>query len=137
MIELQAIGNIGKDAEQKTIGGKSYASFSIGVTEKTSDGKDKTTWLRVMKYDSEGKLTACLTKGKRFGYVAIPTFLLMSVKIQVKPSRTRLYGLTNSCSVLPEKNRVSKQKDNPGQIISRHRQTMTTVCHSSHENQTS
>lgn len=27
MIELQAIGNIGKDAEQKTIGGKSYASF--------------------------------------------------------------------------------------------------------------
>ena len=38
MIELQAIGNIGKDAEQKTIGGKSYASFSIGVTEKTSDG---------------------------------------------------------------------------------------------------
>lgn len=88
MIELQAIGNIGKDAEQKTIGGKSYASFSIGVTEKTSDGKDKTTWLRVMKYDSEGKLTAYLTKGKRFGYVAIPTFLLMSVKTQVKPSRT-------------------------------------------------
>ena len=65
MIELQAIGNIGKDAEQKIIGGKAYASFSICVTEKTSDGKDKTTWLRVMKYDSEGKLTAYLTKGKK------------------------------------------------------------------------
>lgn len=60
MIELQAIGNIGKDADQKTIGGKAYASFSICVTEKISDGKDKTTWLRVMKYDSEGKLTAYL-----------------------------------------------------------------------------
>lgn len=65
MIELQAIGNIGKDADQKTIGGKAYASFSIGVTEKTSDGKDRTTWLQVMKYDSEGKLTAYLTKGKK------------------------------------------------------------------------
>ena len=32
MIELQAIGNIGKDAEQKIIGGKAYASFSICVT---------------------------------------------------------------------------------------------------------
>lgn len=65
MIELQAIGNIGKDAEQKTIGGHSYASFSIGVTEKNSNGEVKTTWLRVMKYDKEGKLTAYLTKGKK------------------------------------------------------------------------
>lgn len=74
MIELQAIGNIGKDAEQKTIGGKSYVSFSIGVTEKTSDGKDKTTWLRVMKYDSEGKLTAYLTKGKKVWVRGNPYF---------------------------------------------------------------
>ena len=123
MIELQAIGNIGKDADQKTIGGKAYASFSICVTEKISDGKDKTTWLRVMKYDSEGKLTAYLTKGKKVWVRGNPYFLLMSVKTQVKPSRTRLYGLTNSCSVLPEKSRTSKQKDNPGQIISPHRQT--------------
>lgn len=74
MIELQAIGNIGKDAEQKTIGGKAYASFSIGVTEKTSDGKDRTTWLRVMKYDSEGKLTAYLTKGKKVWVRGNPYF---------------------------------------------------------------
>ena len=59
MIELQAIGNIGKDAEQKTIGGKSYASFSIGVTEKTSD---------------EGKLTAYLTKGKKVWVRGNPYF---------------------------------------------------------------
>lgn len=74
MIELQAIGNIGKDAEQKTIGGKSYASFSIGVTEKTSDGKARTTWLWVMKYDSEGKLTAYLTKGKKVWVRGNPYF---------------------------------------------------------------
>lgn len=74
MIELQAIGNIGKDADQKTIGGKAYASFSICVTEKISDGKDKTTWLRVMKYDSEGKLTAYLTKGKKVWVRGNPYF---------------------------------------------------------------
>lgn len=74
MIELQAIGNIGKDADQKTIGGKAYASFSICVTEKISDGKDKTTWLRVMKYDSEGKLTAYLTKGKKIWVRGNPYF---------------------------------------------------------------
>ena len=74
MIELQAIGNIGKEAEQKIIGGKAYASFSICVTEKISDGKDKTTWLRVMKYDSEGKLTAYLTKGKKVWVRGNPYF---------------------------------------------------------------
>lgn len=75
MIEIQAIGNIGKDAEQKTIGGNSYASFSIAVTEKLSDGKDKTTWLRVMKYDKEGKLTTCLTKGTKVWVRGNPHFL--------------------------------------------------------------
>ena len=74
MIELQAIGNIGKDADQKTLGGKAYASFSNCVTEKISDGKDKTTWLRVMKYDSEGKLTAYLTKGKKVWVRGNPYF---------------------------------------------------------------
>ena len=64
MLEIQAIGNIGKDAEQKTIGGVCYASFSIAITKK-SEGKEITTWLRVMKQDNEGKLTAYLTKGKK------------------------------------------------------------------------
>lgn len=74
MIELQAIGNIGKDAEQKTLGGNSYASFSIAVTEKLSDGKEKTTWLRVMKSDKEGKLTPYLTKGTKVWVKGNPHF---------------------------------------------------------------
>lgn len=74
MIELQAIGNISKDAEQKTIGGNSYASFSIAVTEKLADGKDKTTWLRVMKFDKEGKLTPYLAKGTKVWVKGNPHF---------------------------------------------------------------
>lgn len=74
MIEIQAIGNIGKDAEYKTIGGYSYASFSIAITEKLADGKDKTTWIRVMKFDKEGKLTPYLTKGKKVWVQGNPYF---------------------------------------------------------------
>ena len=109
MIELQAIGNIGKDAEQKIIGGKAYASFSICVIEKTSDRKDRTTWLRVMKYDSEGKLTAYLTKGKKVWVRGNPYF---SAYVSKNTGEAIPDTTIWADSVLPEKNRVSKQKDN-------------------------
>lgn len=64
MFKSQAIGNIGGDAVQKSINGVSYASFSLAVSEKTKDGT-KTTWVRVMKADREGKLTPYLAKGKK------------------------------------------------------------------------
>lgn len=73
MIEIQAIGYLGKDAEQKTIGGYSYASFSIAITKKTK-GEDKTTWIRVMKMDKEGKLTSYLTKGTKVWVRGNPSF---------------------------------------------------------------
>lgn len=66
-------GNIGQDAEQKTIAGHCYASFSIAVTEKVK-GEDKTMWVRVMKIDQEGKLTPYLTKGKRICVIGKPVF---------------------------------------------------------------
>lgn len=73
MLEIQAIGNLGKDAEQKTIGGTPYASFSIAITRRV-DGKEKTTWLKVMKSDKEGKLTAYLTKGTKVWVRGLPNF---------------------------------------------------------------
>lgn len=73
MFKSQAIGNIGGDAVQKTINGVSYASFSIAVSEKTKDST-KTTWIRVMKADREGKLTPYLTKGKKIWVSGRPHF---------------------------------------------------------------
>lgn len=64
MIKIEAIGNLGKDAELKTIGGNSYAAFSIAVSEKIK-GELKTTWFNVMRIDKEGKLTPYLTKGMK------------------------------------------------------------------------
>lgn len=68
LLRTDAIGNIGKNAEIVTIGGKNYASFSIGVTI-----GEKTSWVKVLKYDKDGKLTPHLIKGKRVYVTGLPT----------------------------------------------------------------
>lgn len=72
MIKIIATGNIGKDAELKQIGGNNYASFSIAITERVKN-ETKTTWVDVMKYDKEGKLTPYLKKGVRVQVIGKPT----------------------------------------------------------------
>lgn len=72
MFSVTAAGNIGKDAELKEIGGNKYASFSIAIQERTKDGS-KTTWIRAMKSDKEGKLTPYLTKGMKVFVIGKPT----------------------------------------------------------------
>lgn len=72
MIKIIATGNIGKDAELKQIGGNNYACFSIAITEKVK-GEARTTWVDVVKYDKEGKLTPYLKKGIRVQVIGKPT----------------------------------------------------------------
>ncbi|WP_455499444.1 single-stranded DNA-binding protein [Butyricimonas virosa] len=72
MIKIIATGNIGKDAELKQIGGNNYACFSIAITEKVK-GESRTTWVNVVKYDKEGKLTPYLKKGVRVQVIGKPT----------------------------------------------------------------
>lgn len=72
MIKIIATGNIGKDAELKQIGGNNYACFSIAITEKVK-GESRTTWVDVVKYDKEGKLTPYLKKGVRVQVISKPT----------------------------------------------------------------
>ena len=59
MLHLQAIGNIGADAEKKEINGKSYSSFRMGTHARL---KDDTTWVSVLVGFREG-LHAYLKKG--------------------------------------------------------------------------
>ena len=59
MYKLQITGNIGKNAELKTIKGKSYAEYSVAV----SKGKDLTEWVKCFKLDENGKLYKYLLKG--------------------------------------------------------------------------
>ena len=72
MIKIIATGNIGKDAELKQIGGNNSACFSIAITEKVK-GESRTTWVDVVKYDKEGKLTPYLKKGVRVQVIGKPT----------------------------------------------------------------
>jgi len=72
MIKIIATGNIGKDAELKQIGGNNYACFSIAIAEKVK-GESRTTWVDVVKYDKEGKLTPYLKKGVRVQVIGKPT----------------------------------------------------------------
>lgn len=72
MIELTVTGNIGKDAELKKVGNNNYAAFSLAITGKVK-GENKTTWIDVMKYDKEGKLTPYLKKGVKLWLRGRPT----------------------------------------------------------------
>ena len=59
MMTINAIGNLGADAEKKEFNGKMYSSFRMGVHGR---GKDETTWVSVLVYYREN-LHQYLRKG--------------------------------------------------------------------------
>ena len=61
MITANVIGNLGKDAETKTIGERQYIAFRMASTVKRKDG-DKTTWVSVL-YRFNDRLIQYLKKG--------------------------------------------------------------------------
>lgn len=77
MIKIQFIGNLGKDAEVKTTqGGKSYLSFSVGVSETRQGGQTETTWLNCSAWSENmvnGKLKGYLKKGTKVYVEGKPT----------------------------------------------------------------
>ena len=71
MFRLEAIGNIGKDAEKRvTRDGMELYTFNIGV----SAGKNKTEWLQVtIKGELGDKIAKYLTKGKKVLVSGLPS----------------------------------------------------------------
>jgi single-stranded DNA-binding protein len=57
MFKINAIGNLGSDAELRTSNGKEYMTFSIGCRT----GKDETQWVSVSSYQTN--LAQYLKKG--------------------------------------------------------------------------
>lgn len=68
MLQLQVIGNLGADAEVKTVNGKSFLSFNIGhndtYTDQQGNKHESTTWVQCAMNGSYEKLQQYLTKGK-------------------------------------------------------------------------
>jgi single-strand DNA-binding protein len=67
MIKLQLIGNLGADAEKKSIESSKYdvIEFNVATTEKRGE-KEVTTWVKVSKWvKPESRLAEYLKKGTK------------------------------------------------------------------------
>lgn len=62
MIQINVLGNLGADAETKTLNGKTYISLRVASTRKRNQ-QDVTTWVSVLASYSE-KLVPHLVKGQ-------------------------------------------------------------------------
>jgi single-strand DNA-binding protein len=69
MIKLQAIGTLGKDAEQKQVNGKGLISFSFAVDQgyknKAGEKVEKTTWIDAAVWTDSAGLLNVLKKGAK------------------------------------------------------------------------
>lgn len=65
MLQLEAIGNLGSDAEIKIFGERKYVSFSLAHSERHKDGNSETVWVNVLWYGDGGNLLQYLTKGTK------------------------------------------------------------------------
>lgn len=62
MLQLQAIGNVVRDAESRMIGGTNYTSFTLAVNV----SKDNTIFVNVRKRAGDNdKLMGYITKGRK------------------------------------------------------------------------
>jgi len=70
MLRLEIIGNLGSDAEIKTLGNNNYISFNVAHSERDSKGQETTQWISVLRYDNgRGGLLPYLKRGTKV-YVA-------------------------------------------------------------------
>ena len=71
MLQIEVIGNLGKDAEVKEFSGKKYTCFSVAHTENVRAQKpgeppvQRTTWLSVYWYGDGGSTFQYLKKGAK------------------------------------------------------------------------
>ena len=71
MLQIEVIGNLGKDAEVKEFSGKKYVCFSVAHTENVRAQKpgepptQRTTWLSIYWYGEGGAVLPYLKRGAK------------------------------------------------------------------------
>ena len=71
MLQIEVIGNLGKDAEVKEFSGKKYTCFSVAHTENVRAQKpgepptQRTTWLSIYWYGEGGAMLQYLKRGTK------------------------------------------------------------------------
>ena len=76
MLEIQLIGNLGKDAEIKNVNGRTFVAFNVASTEKRNQ-EPRTTWVSCTLNGDGGGLTPWLKKGTQVfirGNMAVNTY---------------------------------------------------------------
>lgn len=69
MLQLEIIGNLGRDAEIIDIKGRRYVSFSVAdsfpATDVAGNRVERTTWVSVLWYGDGGRLLQYLKRGAK------------------------------------------------------------------------
>lgn len=93
MFQGIVVGNIGRDAEVKeSKNGKSYLTFSVGVTIGWGDNKS-TQWINVKKYGDSSKLAAILQKGTKVAVVG-------NLEVSIWKEKPQVWLVANEVSIL-------------------------------------
>lgn len=87
MLEISAIGYLGKDPEiRSTQGGQTYTSFSMACTkrwtDKAGEKQEKTMWLRVTAWDRNAETMATLA---RQGALKTGSLMLVRGEPSIRP----------------------------------------------------
>jgi single-strand DNA-binding protein len=113
MISATVVGNLGRDAELKTVGNGSVLSFAVASTGKVK-GEKVTTWVSCSLWGSRGEaLAQYLTKGTK---VAVTGEL--SMRESAKTSKTYLEVRVDQLELLGggSRDRVERQERPPARI---------------------
>lgn len=103
MLELQFIGNLGRDAEIKNVNGRTFVAFNVGVTERRGD-QSRTTWISCTLNGDGGGLTQYLRKGVSVfvrGNMAVNTYQAngqTGIDVKCFVDRIQLCGTKNDNS---------------------------------------
>lgn len=65
MLQIEVIGNLGKDAEVKEFSGKKYTCFSVAHRNPVSPPTQRTTWLSIYWYGEGGSTFQYLKRGAK------------------------------------------------------------------------
>lgn len=76
---IEIIGNLGKDAEVRTVGQNIVVGFNVAVTEKFGD-KETTTWYSCNYWPKEDKVSQYLKKGSQVFVAGRPSLRTYSGK---------------------------------------------------------
>jgi single-strand DNA-binding protein len=65
MLQMSVIGNLGKDAEVKEVGGKKVIEFSVCHSYKKQDGTQISVWVNCSKWGETTAIAPYLKKGTK------------------------------------------------------------------------